>query len=524
MAVETSLSKLQIQVEKLSKENTRLRDLLTNQKEKNKNLQKQIKYIENVMEEKIKNAVIEATKDLILENNKLKEENDKLKSILNNDSNNSGLPTSKTPIGKDKRIPNSREKSKLTKGGQSGHKKNKLEKFTDEEITDTYQHQLDSNKCSCGGKLIIIGKKCKDEFDVQIRLMKIRHEFYEYECDCCKKQIKVPVPNKLKEENQYGSNVQAIAVSLLNEGYVSMHRTRELISGFTGNELEMSEGYIAKLQKRCYDKLENFDNELHQKIIKQPVIHWDDTVISIDKKNACLRFYGTETLAYYKSHLKKNKEGLDEDGILKYLSKETVVVHDHNKVNYNDDYEFTNAECCVHLIRDLKKINEAKNREWINDMIKLLVDTNNKRKEYINKSIYQFDYEVVDNVIDKYDKLLKQAKAINKSDFNQYSSQDEKNIIDRLEKYKDNYLLWIIRFDVPFSNNISERSLRNSKTKMKVSGQFSNLKNAEYFARIKSYIETCKRHDINIHNAIVRLLEENPYTVGEILKIPKKAN
>jgi len=122
MAVETSLSKLQMQVEKLSKENTMLRYLLANQKEKNKNLQKQIKYIEKVMEEKIKKAVIEATKDLILENNKLKEEHAKLKSILNNDSS-SGIPTSKTPIGKDKRIPNCREKSNLTKGGQKGHKK-----------------------------------------------------------------------------------------------------------------------------------------------------------------------------------------------------------------------------------------------------------------------------------------------------------------------------------------------------------------------------------------------------------------
>lgn len=516
MAIEKSISKLQNQVDKLEKDNIRLRDLLAVQKEKNKMLQKQIKYIEKVMEDKIKKAVIEATKDIIEENIKLKEENAKLKSILNNDSNNSGIPTSKTPIGKEKRIPNSREKSELSKGGQIGHKKNKLEKFNDYEITDTYQHKLEKTKCNCGGKLIVIGKRCKDEFDVQVRLMKIRHEFYEYECDCCKKQIKVPIPDILKEENQYGSNVQAMAISLLNEGYVSMHRTRELISGFTGNELQMSEGFIAKLQKRCYDKLEKFDNELHQEILKQSVINWDDTVISIDKANACLRFYGTEKLAYYKAHLQKNKKGLDEDGILKYLPKETVVVHDHNKVNYNEEYIFTNAECCVHLIRDLEKINEIKPRDWIKNMIKLLIETNNKRKEYINKSIYQFDYEVVDKVIKEYDKILKEAKDINKNDFNQYNSQDEKKLIERVEKYKNNYLLFVIRFDVPFSNNLSERSLRSSKTKMKVSGQFSNVKNAEYFARIKSYIETCKRNNINVHTAIVRLLEDNPYTLLEI--------
>lgn len=76
--------------------------------------------------------------------------------------------------------------------------------------------------------------------------------------------------------------------------------------------------------------------------------------------------------------------------------------------------------------------------------------------------------------------------------------------------------MWVIRFDVPFSNNLSERSLRSSKTKMKVSGQFSNISNAEYYARIKSYIETCKRNDINPHLALQRLIDGNPYTIRDM--------
>lgn len=94
----------------------------------------------------------------------------------------------------------------------------------------------------------------------------------------------------------------------------------------------------------------------------------------------------------------------------------------------------------------------------------------------------------------------------------------KKKLIRRLEKYKDNYLLWILRFDVPFSNNLSERSLRSSETKMKVSGQFSNIQNAEYFARIKSYIETCKRNDINIYDALCKLINDEPYKI-ENMKI-----
>ena len=45
-------------------------------------------------------------------------------------------------------------------------------------------------------------------------------------------------------------------------------------------------------------KLSDFDKELHKKILSQKILHWDDTAISIDKKQSCLRFYGTEKLLF----------------------------------------------------------------------------------------------------------------------------------------------------------------------------------------------------------------------------------
>ena len=67
--------------------------------------------------------------------------------------------------------------------------------------------------------------------------------------------------------------MQALAMSLTNDGCVSFHRTKELISGFTGGELNMSEGYIAKLQKRCYEKLKDFNNELNKKHLTLKVLN-----------------------------------------------------------------------------------------------------------------------------------------------------------------------------------------------------------------------------------------------------------
>ena len=335
--------------------------------------------------------------------------------------------------------------------------------------------------------------------------------------------MQVPIPEHLKEENQYGSNVKAIALSLLNEGCVSYNRTRSLINGFSSNQIDISEGYLVKQQKKAAEKLESFIKELKQQIIKEEIVHWDDTVIMINEKRGCLRFYGTEKLALYTAHEKKNKEGLDEDNILNILDKDTVVVHDHNTINYNEDYEFQNAECCVHLIRDLRKIEGELNHEWPKELITLLKETNKKRNEYINQGNQYFEEIFIEEVQSKYDEIIEKAKKENQKDRNKYFGNDEKAIINRLIKFKQNYLMWVIRFDIPFSNNLSERSLRGSKTKMKVSGQFKNISSAEYYSIIKSYIETCKRNDINVHEALIRLSENNPFSIEEILQHQKNS-
>lgn len=481
-------------------------------KNENLSLNNRIKYLENTMQSSIQNAVDSAVSQVsaVYEDkiDKLIHKISHLESVLYIDSNNSGTSTSMTAINKQKRIPNTCQVTDRHIGGQTGHTKHKLEKFKDEDITDQLAHETD--KCDyCGGALT---KKrnytSKDEFDFEVKVKKIRHNFYSYVCESCCRTVKVSVPSQLKEENQYGMNVQALAITLMNQGYVSMSRTREIISGLTQNEMSLSEGYIAKLQKRMANQLEGFIKELKKEMLSLSVVHWDDTVIMINKKRACLRFYGNEKTALYTAHEKKDKEGLDQDGILTLLGKETVVVHDHNIVNYNDEYEFQNAECCVHLIRDLQKVIDNLHHEWAENMIRLIVDSYKKRESILGLDVRQVELD--------YDMELSHGEVENLNDKNAYYADKEKALLKRLEEYKENYLMWAVNEEIPFTNNESERSLRSSKTKMKVSGQFQNIKSAENFADIKSYIETGKRYGMNPIKIIKRALAGDYCTLDEM--------
>lgn len=100
-----------------------------------------------------------------------------------------------------------------------------------------------------------------------------------YKCTRCGKTFKAYIPNLLKE-NQYGSSVQALALILTNEGYVSVNRTQKIIYALTNGEADLSEGYISKLQKRLANKLYDFGDELKQFIIACHLIRWDDAVIT----------------------------------------------------------------------------------------------------------------------------------------------------------------------------------------------------------------------------------------------------
>ena len=57
---------------------------------------------------------------------------------------------------------------------------------------------------------------------------------------------------------------------------------------------------------------------------------------------------------------------------------------------------------------------------------------------------------------------------------------------------------------------------------MKIFGQFQNITNAECYAIIRSYIETCYRNGVNGYEALIRLVNDNPYTLNEILKLGKE--
>ena len=316
-----------------------------------------------------------------------------------------------------------------------------------------------------------------------------------------------------------------MAVCLTNEIYTPFNKTLKLVRGITDGEINMSEGYVTKLQKRAANYLEKFIKDLKEYIPKQEVYGWDDGVVLINQKEGIIRTYCTDNVALFIGHAKKNEESLNEDGILLNTNKNTIVMHDHLLHNYNEKYNFENVECMIHLIRRLKKKQQETNHEWCENLIKLLSKTNDDRNALIEQNKESFDKIYLKNLEKEYDEIINKAKQENndKQKIN-YFEKEERKFIDDLTKYKKNYLLWAYNFKIPSTNNNCERNIRPAKSKIKISGSFQSINYLQYYATIRSYIETCKKNGINIIDACENLMYNNPYTLQEILEYSKNSD
>ena len=119
----------------------------------------------------------------------------------------------------------------------------------------------------------------------------------------------------------------------------------------------------------------------------------------------------------------------------------------------------------------------------------------------------------------RYDAILKDAAERNPHPVRQPGQRGRtargkvRCLIDRLTEHRDEALLFLADFRVPFTNNRAEQSLRMAKVKGKVSGCLRTVSGAEDFAAVMSFIASVKKHGINVLSAVRQAFQGNSYGV-----------
>jgi transposase len=200
---------------------------------------------------------------------------------------------------------------------------------------------------------------------------------------------------------------------------------------------------------------------------------------------------------------RKTEESVVEDNILTQFHG--IISQDHESKFYNFGDE--HATCGAHLSRELKGLAELQMCDWASEFRKFYVGMNARKNDDVSNGMSACEPELLFQFEQRYDELLERGVSLLVSTNSKNFGYDElRRMVNRLAKYKDNYMLFIRNYAAPFTNNQAERDLRHCKTKQKISGCFRSWQGVLDYCKIRSFLDSAKKCGDNLMDSLQRLL------------------
>ncbi|WP_242071483.1 IS66 family transposase, partial [Bacillus thuringiensis] len=262
----------------------------------------------------------------------------------------------------------------------------------------------------------------------------------------------------------------------------------------------ISEGTLVNHTNSFSAQLQPFLQEVKDKILQSPVVHFDETGMRVENKTQWLHTASTPEVTLQHIHQKRGKEAMDAGEILPSFSG--IAMHDGWK-SYDAYTAYRHVLCNAHLLRDLQGIIDSTEQKWTQQMQKFLTQALTLKKQYkgsLPKAKQQ-------NLFTVYQAILKEQPVFSAALKKKGKQTPAQNLWNRFVKYADRILAFLEHPDIPFDNNQAERDIRMTKVKQKVSGTFRSKKGAESFCQIRSFISTMKKQKQSVLRAIGQVIE-----------------
>jgi len=501
--LENQAAKFEMREEQLKESINVLKNGLGNMPIQIKMLQKYIHEREATID-KLQDEVAELKK----ENRKLTELVEKFKLIiskltarLKKNSSTSDKPPSTDVFVKPK--PQSlREKSGKKPGGQLGHKGHGPKLF------ENPSQIIEKKPCTCencGCDNIEVGEEYarRQLVDLEINVNVTEERVFSGVCLKCGSAVSEEFDEEYKGPLQYGVNLRSI-ITLLNEyGCISDSRTAEIVNSISGSILNISWGTIVNIRKELAEKLEATINAIREALIICDVMNGDETGCRVNGKLNWIQVFCNNSYTLY--GLSEKRGDFDDSmGVLAFFIG--ILIHDHFS-SYYKYKTLTHAECNQHILRYLKGLVEIFKHDWLERMSNLLKSACHDKNELLRTGKTEMPLKDIEKFSDRYDEILKQGweeyKAATQGDEQKEKYyNDERCLLTRLEEYKDEHILFLKDFRVPFTNNGAEKMIGLVKVKCKVSGCFRSADGASWFLRIMSLISTLRKQNMMVYDGI----------------------
>ena len=444
--------------------------------------------------------------------NDAKEEIRNLKSLLNQNSQNSNRPPSSDSFVK-KKTQNDEKKSDRLPGGQKGHPGSTLKVFDS-------PHEI-INHCLCNCKYCshsLLQTEVKDYEKRQVvdipalNYIVIEHRSEIKECPYCGLINKANFPDNVTKKVQYGPRAFSFAVYLRDFQLIPYGRISRAFKDLFG--LTMSPATVKSAENKCFHNLREVTDQIKKRLIKEDVIHCDETGMRVDGHNDWCHVASTDKLTYYFHHRSRGSEAMNDEILQEYRG---IVVHDF----WSSYFKYPmckHAMCNAHLRRELKGVHENFKQDWAQEMSEFLAESK-KYIDEIKKLGNEIKGEEVEALKKRYDRIIMKGIMENppplmpesrKGKRGRPKQSKAKNLLDRFIKFKEEILRFITDLKVPFENNQAERDLRMVRVQQKISGTFRTPQGADAFCRNRGYISTIMKNMMSVIDSLFAAIKGNP--------------
>lgn len=417
----------------------------------------------------------------------------RLKAQINKDSTNSSKPPSSNGF---KRIANNREKSGKKQGGQKGHKGTtiKIPNNLEELVKNGKAEHHIINKVAEGEAYV-------SDWLIDVKIVTVYREI----------RRAIGRPPKI----EYGNKIKGLSVYLSVVGLIAVKRIGEFFHDISGGLLSVAK---ATVQKFTHEAAQSIDMEpLVTDLLNGSVMNVDETLVkTTERKNldktveqskgstlsAYIRTYSNASTTVLTPNSHKNVESVEHDNILPCFFG--VVVQDYEAKFLH--YGTATGLCGAHLSRELKGLAQLEQTTWAQDVRQFFKEMNEQKTADTQNGILQCDSDLLREYDCRYDKLVLNGQAfLTTLNPKSYLHKILAPMVKRLLARKSEYLLFMRRYEVPYTNNQAERDLRHCKTKQKISGCYRSWQGIVDYCNLRSVVETSRKRGFNLLDSIVSL-------------------
>lgn len=416
----------------------------------------------------------------------------------NLNSRNSSKPPSQDP-NREKNLGKGVKRSKNKPGGQKGHPGATLDPVDN---PDKVEEILVDRQALPPGNYETVGFESRQVFDINVS-MNVTEYRGEILQDQNGYQWIAPFPSGVNYRTQYGNGVKAHSVYMSQFQLIPQLRVANYFKDQLG--LPLSKASVHNFNNSAFRRLEGFEVWAKEALLKSPLNLADETGVNVNGESFWFHLLSNDKIALYQVDKKRGAEAMDRMGVLPHY--EGILVHDHWKSYYT--YDCTHSLCNAHHLRELQRAWEQDGQNWALKLKALLEEINKKVKKSKQGKLtleeigsYQKQYRTI---------LTKGSVECPAQEENgkrgRTKQSKSRNLLNRLRDYEDDTLRFMKESIVPFTNNAAENDLRMTKVQQKISGCFRSLQGAKVFCRIRSYLITCQKNEINPTDALTLLFD-----------------